>query len=289
MTASDVAELGDLIAGDQIVGAREHQEDHFRIAGFGADHANGCDVLMVLADGMGGQPGGARASQVAVNAFVEAFLRATGAIAVRLRTALDAANSTVGGYAGANPRFAHMGCTLVGCVVTSDAFLHWVSVGDSPLWRVRAAGDGIERLNADHSMRPVLEKLMETGHLTMSEAHDPSAQVLRSALTGDPLTLVDDGAEPICLDIGDRVVLASDGLQTLLSTEILRLARDGARPVDIVSELLFAIEARAKPLQDNATVVVYRHVMAGALRRRLDSAALRLFAREMESERKELP
>ena len=40
-----------------------------------------------------------------------------------------------------------MGCTLVGCVVTTGGAAHWTSVGDSPLWRLggdvgAAAGGG---------------------------------------------------------------------------------------------------------------------------------------------------
>ena len=60
-----------------------------------------------------------------------------------------------------------MGATLVAAVVIGSA-LYWVSVGDSLLWVCR---DGrLHRLNADHSMRPVLQDLVELGRMTEEEA-----------------------------------------------------------------------------------------------------------------------
>ncbi len=261
-----------MIAGGQIAGARGQQEDRFRIAAVGAGDGSRWDLLMVVADGMGGHRGGAEASRVAVGSFVEGFAGSGGGVATRLRMALEGANDAVGGFAQANPRYEGMGCTLVGCVVTAEDRAHWVSVGDSPLWRVREGGDSIERLNADHSMRPVLEKLAESGGVTAAEVRGPSAQVLRSALTGEALTLVDDGGEGVDLGLGDSIVVASDGMETLAGGELLLLSGGGGGAANVVSDMLSAVEKRAAPSQDNATVVVYRHSLADAWGRRLGGA-----------------
>ena len=263
---------GALLEGSQIPGSREYQEDSFSMTVLGDRDPDGCDLLMVVADGMGGHRGGAEASRLAVETFLKTFSPATGGVAARLRASLDAANAAIGRYAAEHPRCAGMGCTLVACVVTDDEKAHWISVGDSPLWRLRAAGEGgtggMERLNADHSMRPVLDKLLQLGHVTEGEAESGAAQQLRSAVIGEDLPLVDENAAPVQLELGDRIVLASDGLETLPEEEILRLGRgDGASA--IVSDMLQAVEARARPSQDNATVVVYQHAEAGALRKRL--------------------
>ena len=260
-----------LLAGGQIAGARPYQEDDFRVTAFPDRDPDGCDLLMVLADGMGGHRGGSQASRLAVSTVVERFREVTGGIAVRLRAALDGANAAVGRDA-ADPRYNGMGCTLVACVVTDDEKAYWISVGDSPLWHLRAGGDGnagtMDRLNADHSMKPVLADLVRLGRMTPEEAEHGGTNQLRSAVTGEDLELVDADAAPVRLSAGDRIVLASDGLETLPTEQILRLASGGRTSTAIVAELLKAVEATDKPSQDNATVVVYQHVGAAALRRR---------------------
>ena len=261
----------DLLAGGQIAGARPYQEDDYRIVAVGDGAQDECDFLMVLADGMGGHRGGAEASRVAVAAFVDEFAESDGSVDSRLRRALDAANSAVGIRAAEDSRLGGMGCTVVGCAVTDREEAHWISVGDSPLWCVRAADGGraaIHRLNADHSMRPVLEELVRRGQLAEDEVSSGSHQ-LRSAVVGGRLPLVDEGQPPVRLGAGDRLVLASDGLETLSEDEILGHCVGPGEAADIVRDVLRSVDAIARPHQDNATVLVYRHERRRAMRSRL--------------------
>ena len=173
---ADLPAFADLLAGDQIAGRRKYQEDDFRIEAFPEGDPDNCDLLLVLADGMGGHRGGAQASRLAVSTFVDKFRLASGGAAARLRTSLDASNAAVGRYAEEHPQYAGMGCTLVACVVTDDSAAHWISVGDSLLWRLHGTdGEGVERLNADHSLRPVLEDLVRLGHMTEEEVEGGAA------------------------------------------------------------------------------------------------------------------
>ena len=258
--------LSDLLAGGQIAGTRPCQEDNFRILAFREQDGAGCDALLVVADGMGGHRGGARASEVAVAAFGDRFVEAAGGLGVRLRQALEAANAAIGAAAAAEPGCAGMGCTLVACAVAGDDW-RWISVGDSVLWLLGA--EGLRRLNADHSMRPVLEDLVALGRMTPEElAADRSVHQLRSALMGEELALIDEGAPPRRLRAGDRIVLATDGLETLTRDEVAQACAVGADPSDAVAELLRRVEAASRSSQDNTTVVVYRHAPSGAIRRR---------------------
>ena len=268
--AAGVAGFEDLLSGGQIDGSRRYQEDDFWITELSGDRDN--DLLMILADGMGGHRGGAQASSLAVMTFAEVFCQATGGVAARLRVSLDAADSAVGRRAAEDGRYRGMGCTLVACVVTNEEVAHWISVGDSPLWLVRAENDGegcvIERLNEDHSMKPVLEDLVRVGRLSREEADGGMTHQLRSAVTGSNLAMVDEGGKT-SLEVGDRLIIASDGLETLAEAEIRRVCLQSQTASDAVSELLKDVTAAAHPTQDNATVVVYRHTGPAAVSRRL--------------------
>ncbi len=151
-----------------------------------------------------------------------------------------------------------MGTTLVATAFTPET-LEWVSVGDSPLYLYR--GGEIALLNEDHSLAPALDQLARDGHITPEAAlADPRRHMLRSALSGEPLDLVDRCRKPLALHPGDIIILASDGLQTLETSEIARIitARNTAAPDEIAASLIDAVEQRREPYQDNATVMVIR-------------------------------
>jgi protein phosphatase len=135
--------------------------------------------------------------------------------------------------------------------------MDWVSVGDSPLYLMR---DGaITRLNADHSLAPEIDRLAALGVLTADEARtDPRRHVLRSALTGTEIDMIDWSREPLPFKLGDVVILASDGIHTVPEEEIARLAAAAETPDAAAEALLAAVAAAGDPYQDNTTVVVVR-------------------------------
>ena len=249
---------GWLPAGYKIRGGRDYQEDSFLIK---SGREGGNRLLLLLADGMGGHVGGARASELAIATFAAHFEQSEGAISGRLRAALEAANTAIAEAVAADPRLSGMGCTLVACLVTGDQ-AHWISVGDSWLWCLRAGK--LTRLNADHSMRPLLENMVELGRMTQAEVEeDPRLGQLRSVVNAEELTLVDQNAQPFALQPGDRLLLASDGIEALGAAAIASLAAAREEPAASVNALLDAVEDLKRPGQDNTTVVVYRHSPVG--------------------------
>ena len=247
------------VAGAQIQGGRDYQEDDFsiRLLTDGDTPAQEDRLLLVLADGMGGHAGGAVASKTVVEAFQDAFHHAADSIEDRFNAGVGAANGAVKEKQEADPNLAEMGATLIAAVVIGSA-LYWVSVGDSLLWVFR---DGrLHRLNADHSMRPVLQDLVELGRMTEEEAlADPRANQLRSVIYGDAIPLIDVNADGFGLQSGDLVVLASDGLETLPDEALAEVIQAGAGDAEgVVQALLDAIASAGRPGQDNTTVLVYR-------------------------------
>ncbi|MXX06072.1 MAG: serine/threonine-protein phosphatase [Gammaproteobacteria bacterium] len=247
------------VAGAQIAGSRKRQEDFFAIHKDVALHGEVKGILALLCDGMGGHVKGDIASKLACEAFYGCFIDYIGLdLKDRLGASLVAANEAIRAAAEENPEHEGMGTTLIAVVVHKN-LLHWISVGDSPLWLKRKKE--LRRLNADHSMAPVLDKLVEIGEITMDEAKaDKGRSQLRSALTGNEFNLVDITDEPLTLALGDDIVLASDGIRSLETDEINRLLRKGrSRTTQQRALALLEKVSRKNQLpQDNATVVIIK-------------------------------
>lgn len=249
-------------------GARSYQEDSAgywaaphvvdRNAAPVAPPRLGDDLIAVLADGMGGHTGGAVASRLVCEQFLSVASQHDGAAQDRLIAALQAANGAVADKVATNPMLSGMGSTLIGATFGGGG-IEWVSVGDSPLFLYRR-GDIIV-LNEDHSLAPELDRLVAAGQISPEEARrDPRRHMLRSAVTGEDIELVDVSDQAVALEPGDYVVLASDGIASLETGEIARIisgyAADGASAV--AEALIRSVDALKEPHQDNATVLVVR-------------------------------
>jgi serine/threonine protein phosphatase PrpC len=248
------------VATAQIMGMRDHQEDSLAVHSLAADagmHAYG--LLLVLADGMGGHAGGEVASRLVVDQFCTSYLNSPENVRESLRTSLNLANERLAEAAVEAPQLTGMGTTLIGCVIREDR-LFWISVGDSPLWLCR--NGALQRLNADHSMVPLLEDMVRTGLMHSDKAQaDPRRNLLRSALMGKTIAMVDLCDKPVRLAAGDIVILASDGIETLAEDELAVLLQDAdVMSLDeLAGKLLAGVEAAGHPYQDNASVILYRN------------------------------
>ncbi len=237
----------------QILGQRRQQEDSLRLTGFASGDRRG--LLALVCDGMGGHSGGDRASGLVADQFIEHFLSASGTMPERLRRALTGAHEALQQAASANPALEDMGTTLVAaCVVGAE--LYWLSVGDSLLWLLRQGQ--LQRLNEDHSMAPVFERLVAMGEMSASAAeHDGQRHALRSAVTRRPIHRVDGPEQPLRLQPGDAVLVASDGLGGLAAADIVAALTPSAGSAEQHLQALFErLQQRQNPQQDNASAVL---------------------------------
>lgn len=247
-------------AARQYRGRRENQEDCYAFADASSPRDEPLSsLLLAVGDGLGAHSGGAAASYIAVNSFVRAFQENDIAPTWRLRLALDAANDTLGYLGQRLPMIGTpMGTTLVAALISGHE-LHWISVGDSPLFLYRQGT--LQRLNEDHSLSPLIDQRVRKGDLTAEEAaHHPDRHTLQSALMGQDIHLIDAPADAFELHAGDLVIAASDGLFSLTHSQIEELLAFGRHTTadKIADALLFAIRRVNHERQDNATIGVVK-------------------------------
>ena len=240
------------IAWGQIQGQRESQQDRATCLSW----PNGYHLLL-LGDGIGGHAAGDAASTTVVESFRDAFVEARDpGSRERLLRALQAANLALFDRIEAEPHLAGMGTTLVAAVVDGNS-LQWVSVGDSPLWLLR--NGEVHRLNENHSIGGVLDRRAAAGEITVQEAAENAERSrLLEAVLGEDIKRVDAPPDPLPLQPGDLVVLASDGVETCSLEQLREIAAGPSSSAGLVGAILQAVEAHTLPSQDNATVIVLR-------------------------------
>ena len=251
--------IGRDFAGRQLLGTRKAQEDSYAFSIIADVDGEVEKLLVVIADGLGGHTSGQKASQVAVETFVEEFFQHKPTVdsndSFALHESLMYANECIAkAIHTSEGELDGMGTTLLAATV-SRTRLQWISVGDSPLFLYR---DGaLQRLNADHSMRPLIAEQIARGKLAAEALSvHPQRNAIRSALLGEEIPLIDTPATPFALEPQDVILFASDGLQVLeesVITEHLEESQSMTAP-QLIRSLFSSIEALNNPKQDNVTI-----------------------------------
>ena len=82
-----------------------------------------------------------------------------------------------------------------------------------------------------------------------------SRNMLMSAITGEDINEIDVPETPLDLAAGDRVLICSDGLDTLSFDDIIQFSDWSESPKDLVNALMQAVQNADMPRQDNTTVI----------------------------------
>ena len=187
------------------------------------------DRLALVADGMGGLPGGEIAAGVAAGVIPAAF---TGQSGDELEAAVRAANWSIRERAIAQAGLEGMGTTVcaAGLLTTGRGAL--VNVGDSRAYLFREGS--LTHLTQDHS---VTAELIDRGELREEDAaHHPYYGILTRALgVGSD---VDIDRTMLVVEEGDRIVLCSDGLFNELSDEEIGSTLAGDEDAPMVEKLI---------------------------------------------------
>lgn len=214
--------------------------------------------LFVLADGLGGQAEGERASELAVRTFAGRLLRSIAAPLVEghaLNTLtepiqdslLDAAD-----WAGEAIRreTREAASTLTAALVLSNR-IYIAHLGDSRAYLI--SGGTALQLTHDHSL---VARLIELGQIMATEAADHPQRNLLYAALGHASTMAPEitfrGVEP-----GDSLLLCSDGLWGAVSSEDLIATVESTPDVQRACEALVEL-AICNGSQDNVSAILLR-------------------------------
>ncbi|NOY56769.1 MAG: serine/threonine-protein phosphatase [Actinobacteria bacterium] len=196
--------------------------------------------IFAVADGMGGHVAG----EIASSEAIEVAIATVGSLEERIA----AANNAIVDAADEDPRLTGMGTTLTIAELDPDGTVSIGHVGDSRAYLLRSGV--LRQLTTDHS---VVAEYLAAGKIRPEDvARHPQRSMLTRALGLARSVEVDLLTED--LQPGDRLLLCTDGLSSMITDDDIAAKLAGGTPDEAVWSLIEA--ANAAGGYDNITVVV---------------------------------
>ena len=210
-------------------------------------------LLLVIADGMGGHARGEIAAEITVNTITHRFQQEARTTLRKplefLKGAFNAAHRAILAFADEHDMLECPRTTCVACVI-QDGKAWWAHSGDSRLYVLRRGK--LAATTLDHSR---VQQLIDSGMITAEAAEThPDRNKIYNCLGGvllPEVTLSDEWA----LEVGDNVVLSTDGFWTQIPVTQLAAKLEGDSILTLMPTLLEKAEARAGSEADNLSVV----------------------------------
>jgi protein phosphatase len=195
---------------------RENNEDSFVVDSRGR--------FFIVADGMGGQSAGEKASTLATELIprrleqtIDFEKSSAEEVVKRLDEAVAFANGEIMALSSLDAEYLNMGTTLAFLLVVAGK-LYVGGVGDSRVYRLR--GEQLEQMTKDHSLT---QALLDAGTITAEEAktHRYKNVLYRYLGTKEGGT----GTEAKVLEArpGDRFMLCSDGVTDGIKNDLSQI------------------------------------------------------------------
>lgn len=203
--------------------------------------------LLAVADGMGGHAAGEVASKVVIASLAHLDDDEPGEdLLGQLREAVDSGNSAISELVAGDPELDGMGTTLT-AMLFSAGKVGLVNIGDSRTYLYR--GGVLTQITHDDTF---VQSLIDEGRITSEEASThPQRSLLLKALTGHEIEPTLNIREA---KAGDRYLLCSDGLSSVVSHETLLEAIAIPDPQACADRMIELALKGGGP--DNVTVII---------------------------------
>jgi serine/threonine protein phosphatase PrpC len=212
--------------------------------------------FFLVADGMGGQSAGERASELAMELIPRKlqtldFVKVAPEQAVRvIDEAVGEANYEIMALGELDVKLKNMGTTIV-FLVHAAGLLFAGGVGDSRVYRLR--NGKFDQLTTDHSL---VQALIDAGTLTPEEAVNHRYKNVLYRYLGSKEGGAGTQPKAIKPLVGDRYVLCSDGVTGGVSDEeLMKLLAAGDNPQTLAEQIVKAAEDGGSKDNITATVV----------------------------------
>ena len=208
--------------------------------------------VAAVADGMGGHSAGEVASAIAIEELAALGRRGPWANETAatddLKQAILRANRRIREMAASDRKLNGMGTTLVALLEDGD-MVHVANVGDSRGYLLRQGE--LSQVTVDHSL---VQELVDDGRLSPEDAErHPQRSVITRALGIDPEVEFD--LFTYKLQVGDRLLLCSDGLSDVVEPAQIRKVLLRVRSAQRAARELVTV-ANDQGGPDNITVIV---------------------------------
>lgn len=195
------------------------------------------EVMMCVADGMGGHKDGEVASSIAITHISKRF-KSISSVGNKedainwMQSTVSEANVEIFKYVSNHPESVGMGTTIV-IVVLTPSFLLFGNIGDSSGYVIK--NKKLHKITVDHTL---VNLLVKSGELTEEEAKEhPRKNVLMKALGAN--TNVEMDIFNVELNI-DGILLCSDGLTNMLDdNQIMKVLNGEGTIEDKLQKLVF--------------------------------------------------
>jgi serine/threonine protein phosphatase PrpC len=232
-------------------GDRLYQQDQVEVLAH--PKTPGC-LLAILADGMGGKSGGRKAADqvlLVARQLFERFTPGKDKPTELLRKMVLESHVMIKLTAITSEQEPHS--TIAAGLVLPNRECHMIHAGDSRVYLFRGA-DMLMR-TFDHSL---VQRMVEQGELTEEEANDhPHSNLLTGCLGADedpPMSL----ARVDRLELGDTLLVCSDGLWHYFTPRELGTIANALRPRDASKMLISKARQRARGGGDNLSLALVK-------------------------------